>query len=59
MIKTKFGDSVMSKSEIGQVNEVLCKVLAHNIVVVGQSAIEFGIDPTFSAESAVATRIIH
>jgi transposase len=47
MIKTKFGASVRSKSPTGQANEVLCKVLAHNIVVVGQAAIEFGIDPAF------------
>jgi hypothetical protein len=33
MIKTKFGDFVMSKSPTGQTNEVLCKVLAHNVVV--------------------------
>lgn len=50
MIKGKFGDAVMSKSPTGQANEVLCKVLAHNVVVVGQAAIEFGIDPTFRAE---------
>lgn len=47
MIKGKFGDSVLSKSPVGQADEVLCEVLAHNIVVVGQAAIEFGIDPTF------------
>ncbi len=47
MVKAKFGDSVLSKSETGIANEVLAKVLCHNIVVVGQAAIEFGIDPTF------------
>lgn len=47
MIKGKFGDAVMSKSPIGQINEVLAKCLAHNVIVVGQAAIEFGIDPTF------------
>jgi hypothetical protein len=30
MVKGKFGDSVRSKSDVGQVNEVLCKVLCHN-----------------------------
>ena len=29
MIKGKFGDSVRSKSDTGQVNEALCKVLCH------------------------------
>ena len=33
MIKSKFGASVKSKSPVAQVNEVLCKVLAHNICV--------------------------
>src|SRR5579862_1136800 len=31
MIKRKFGDSLRSKSATGQVNEVLCKVIAHNL----------------------------
>jgi transposase len=57
MIKTKFGDAVMSKSPVGQRNEVLCKVLAHNVVVVGQAAIEFGIDPTFRAGSPAAQEL--
>lgn len=48
MVKSKFGDSVMSKSTTGQVNEVLCKLLAHNVVVVGQAAIEYGADPAFA-----------
>jgi transposase len=51
MIKGKFGDSVLSKSHVGQRNEVLCKVLAHNIVVVGQAALEFGIDPTWTHQA--------
>lgn len=31
MVKRKFGSSLRSKSFQGQVNEVLCKVIAHNI----------------------------
>jgi transposase len=31
MIKTKFGDRLRSKTRIAQVNEALCKVLAHNL----------------------------
>ena len=31
MIKAKFGGSVRAKSPVAQVNEVLCKVLAHII----------------------------
>jgi hypothetical protein len=36
-IKTNLGHSVLSKSRTGQIDEVLCEILAHNIVVVGQS----------------------
>lgn len=46
-IKAKFGDGLMSKYRTGQTNEVLCKILAHNIVTVGAAAIKFGIAPEF------------
>jgi len=44
MIKSKFGDSVRSKTEVAQVNEVLLKVLCHNICVVIQEMFELGLD---------------
>lgn len=47
MIKAKFGASVKSKTPTAQVNEVLCKVLAHNICVLIQSFYELGIESTF------------
>lgn len=47
MIKTKFSGSVRSKSPVAQVNEVLCKVLCHNICVLIQSIYELGIEATF------------
>ena len=40
MIKSKFGASVKSKSAQAQVNEVLCKILAHNLCVLIQSFYE-------------------
>ena len=43
MIKGKFGDSVLSKSPAGQANEVLCKVLAHNVVVAARYMHELGL----------------
>jgi transposase len=49
MIKAKFGDSVLSKSPVGMANEVLAKVLCHNVVVVGQAIQELGIAPSFVA----------
>jgi transposase len=36
MIKGKFGDAVRGKTNAAQVNEVLCKVLCHNICVLNQ-----------------------
>src|SRR5260370_34774660 len=33
MVKRKFGDSLRTKTDVAMVNEVLCKVLAHNLVV--------------------------
>ncbi|MBI4187751.1 MAG: transposase [Chloroflexi bacterium] len=47
MIKAKFGSSVRAKTPIAQVNEVLCKVLCHNICVLIQSTVELGIETTF------------
>ena len=46
-IKGKFGDSVKSKSDTGQVNEVLAKVLCHNVCVLCQAIHEQGIELTF------------
>ena len=54
MIKAKFGDAVMSKSPMGMANEVLAKVLCHNIVVVGQAIHEFGITPDFPSRGLPA-----
>jgi len=47
MIKSKFGSSVRAKTPTAQVNEVLCKVLCHNICVLIQSIYELGLEPTF------------
>jgi transposase len=61
MIKMKFGGSVRSKSPVAQVNEVLCKVLCHNICVLIQSIYELGIEPTFwtfEAKEPVAPKLL-
>ena len=49
MIKGKFGSALRSKSDVGQVNECLCKVLCHNVCVLIQEMHELGIEPIFSA----------
>ncbi|MGC2475408.1 MAG: transposase [Candidatus Sulfotelmatobacter sp.] len=47
MMKRKFGDSIRSKTDTAMVNEVLCKVLCHNLVVLIHEMYELGIDPVF------------
>ncbi|MGH9278451.1 MAG: transposase [Acidimicrobiales bacterium] len=37
MIKRKFGDSLRSRSDQGQINEVLAKVVAHNLCVLNHA----------------------
>lgn len=57
MIKAKFGSSLRGKNKTAQINEALCKVLCHNICVLIQSMFEFGITPTFGAESKAASNV--
>ena len=52
MIKAKFGDRLRSKTKTAQMNEALCKVLAHNLCCLIQSIYELGIEPTFWEEAA-------
>jgi hypothetical protein len=47
MIKAKFGERIRSRTQTAQVNELLCKVLCHNICVTIQAYYELGIEPTF------------
>jgi hypothetical protein len=55
MIKSKFGSRIRSKTEVAMVNEVLCKILCHNLCVLVQSIYELGIEATFWQASAPAT----
>lgn len=52
MIKSKFGDSLRSKTERAQINEALLKVLCHNICCLIQSMYELGLKPKFYAQVA-------
>lgn len=47
LIKSKFRDAVRSNTETAQINEVLLKVLCHNIYVAIQEMFELGIEPKF------------
>src|SRR5437016_4326140 len=46
-IKRRFGDAVMSRTDVGMVNEVLCKVLCHNLTCLIQEQETLGITPVF------------
>ena len=43
----KFGDKLKSKNKVAQENELLCKALAHNIVVLIHEVQELRIKPDF------------
>ena len=58
MVKTKFGDSVRSKTEIAAKNEVLAKFLCHNICCVIQSMHELGIEPVFGLDNSAQQNVI-
>ena len=47
MVQSKFNPFVRSKTDTAMKNEVLCKFLCHNIVVIHQSQIELKIAPVF------------
>jgi len=52
MIKAKFGERLRSKSKAAQTNEILCKILCHNVCCLIQSIYELGIEPTFWTEQS-------
>ncbi|MGD0766762.1 MAG: transposase [Tepidisphaeraceae bacterium] len=52
MIKTKFGDAVRSKTEVAARNEVLCKLLCHNICCLISAMYELGIEPMLAGAVA-------
>ena len=47
MIKAKFRDHVRSKTDVAMVNEVLCKIVCHNICCLIQETHELGIETAF------------
>lgn len=49
-IKRKFGDSVRSKADVAQKNEVLCEVLSHNLCCCISAWYELGIEIGFTQD---------
>ncbi|MEJ7843598.1 MAG: transposase [Rubrobacter sp.] len=51
MVKAKFGDSIRSKSDAGQVNEALCKILCHNLCCLIHATHLLGIEASFTPDN--------
>jgi transposase len=54
MIKAKFGDHVRSKTDVAMVNEVLGKIICHNICCLIQESHELGISAEFWKNQSIA-----
>ena len=55
-IKRKFGDTIRSRTDVAQINEVLLKLLAHNIVCLVHSIHELGIAPMLTSLTEASPR---
>jgi hypothetical protein len=53
-VKRKFGDSVRSKTDTAMINEVLCKLLCHNLCCLIQEQTTLGIEPIFWTAEATS-----
>lgn len=58
MMKAKFGDSVRSKTDVAMKNEVLCKILCHNICCLISAIHELGIVPVFEAAMGCTKKLV-
>jgi transposase len=57
-IKRKFGDFVRSKDDVAMRNEVLAKLVCHNIVCLVHSMYELGIDVNFGSKGESDSKMI-
>jgi len=53
MIKSKFSGQIRSKKQTAQFNELLIKILSHNICVVIQEINELGVKAEFKMEEVL------
>ncbi|MCA1635259.1 MAG: transposase [Acidobacteria bacterium] len=51
MLKRKFGERLRSKTLTAQTNEILCKVLCHNVCVLIRSIYELGVEVDLTTKS--------
>lgn len=54
MVKSKFGDAVRSKTDLAMKNEVLAKIVCHNIACLIQAIHELGIEANFLQPAGIA-----
>ncbi len=54
MVKAKFGDHLLSKSDTAMANESLAKILCHNLCCLVQSTYELGVTATFWGEDVAS-----
>jgi transposase len=57
MIKRKFGERLRTRTPEAQANEVLCKILCHNLCCLVQSIYELGIGVTFGSETPLDSNV--
>jgi transposase len=55
-VKRVFGDSVRSKNDVAMVNEVLCKLICHNLCCLIHAQCELGIESVFWKEEEPASQ---
>ena len=55
MIKSKFGAAVRSKRPVAQVNEILAKLVCHNLACIVRAVHEFGIDVDLGGTAGTPT----
>ena len=57
-IKSKFGDSLMTRNFEANFVEILCKILAHNLVTLIRCYFEFGLQADFHTEASVKEELV-
>ncbi len=50
MIKQKFGSDLMTKNHLANVNEILCKVLCHNLCCLISAYYELNVETSFCTQ---------
>lgn len=56
-IKRKFGATIRARDFVPQVNELLCKILCHNLSMLVHAIHELGLEPTFWADKPLAQQV--